>query len=356
MPYEPTDVFVDEDGFEEAGDDLGSPAFALPDTLLSVVEGRPARRVSCEQEVGGDGHYVASQLYDAGLTSEPGMRGYHSGSTEWCYVEDDGSVDGEVIYSRLHLAEVPVARRLDQALDVVHACIAEKHARLDSRCGFHVHVGLDHDARSGACCYSMGAVQSLYHLWNHVEDTVYRLGSANWRHHRDETTGNDYAAPSRKGLTGAVAVGNNLRGYRGALNFMNFLGSRGACHCGAFDFGAWQECTCELPKPTVEFRVFNGTANKRKVRAYSALALALVAYAETHECTAESHPVHAWAGTHALDGERSEETLRFILRELPLSDVEREDVRYCAERCSLADVVTGIRRRKGYREGIECAA
>ena len=136
---------------------------------------------------------------------------------------------------------------------------------------------------------------------------------------------------------------------RGALNLSNFLASRGYCSCGAFDFGTWSECTCPLEKATVEFRVFNATANKRKIRAYTALCLALVAYAENHTCTAESHPVAAWRGTAQLDSETAYNRLHFILRELPLTEEEREDIRYCAERSSLKDVVTRVRRRKGYR-------
>ncbi len=337
-----------DDSPEIVNDDLPSVSSVAKSAMyVPAIEGRPLRLVSLEQEIGGDGSYAIAALYNAGLTSEPRLWEYGSDRAEFCHVERDGSVDGEIIYSKLRLDHPATLRKLDDAIDVVGGTIADGECRLDSRCGFHVHVGIGRDG--DIPCYSMAAVQSLYHLWNYLEDTIYRLASANWDRHRTES-GNNYAPPTVKGATGAVQIGRNLQRDRYALNLGNFLGARGYCGCGAFDFGEWSACTCNLPKPTVEFRVFNATANKRKIRAYAALCLALVGYAETHEVTADSHPVFPWAGTGTMQiGTEDQVTrLRFILRELPLTDDEREDIRYCAEKSSLKEVVSGIRRRKGY--------
>ena len=330
---------------ETSSDDLSSqkpPELAL---LVPALPDRPARLVSLEQEIMGSGQDCARNLYDAGITSSPELWPYHSGREEFCYVEEDGSVDGEVIYSRLRLDHPMIARRLESALLVMQETIQDGDASLSSSCGFHVHVGLGYS--DGIPCYSMQAVESLYHLWNHLEDTIFRLGSANWSKHRTEISDSNYSPATHKGLTGTTRIGRTLQSGRSALNLSHFLSARGSCHCGAFDFGSWSECTCDLSKPTVEFRVFNATANKRKIRAYVALCLALVAYAESNTVTEESHPCNEWQGTDNVNTD-SEELLRFILRTLPLTENEREDIRYCAERSSLKKVVNNIRRAKGY--------
>ena len=303
-PYEdPLDSapLDDEACMEQISDDIESEARPKLALQIPALPDRPARLVSMEQEIGGDGQAAVDALHSEGLTSEQYMRGYHSGGSgqDFCYVEEDGSVDGEIIYSRLRLDSPRVARRLEDALSVVQNLISEDEIGLDSRCGFHIHVGLSYS--EGVPCYSMESVVSLYHLWNYVEDVVFRLASANWRHHRTERADCNYAPPTPKNLAGVRSVGRGMQRERGALNLSNFLAARGYCSCGAFDFGTWSECTCPLEKATVEFRVFNATANKRKIRAYTALCLALVAYAERNTCTAETHPVAAWRGTSMLD-------------------------------------------------------
>ena len=341
--YDP-DGYDPDESIEQTDDEVVAPSAIDMPLLIPALPDRPSRLVSMEQEIGGSGESATKALYDAGLTSEPHMASYHSGRSEWCYVEEDGSVDGEIIYSRMRLDRPVQARRLDEAVTAVQHCMGTGDVRLDTRCGFHIHVGLGYDETAGTACYSMKSVESLYHLWNYLEDTIFRLASANWKHHRTEVADCNYAAMTAKGLSGARDVGRTLQHERNALNLGNFLQSRGYCRCGAFDFGEWSECTCELEKPTVEFRVFNATANKRKIRAYAALCLALVAYAEEHEVTAETHTPFDWSeSTQSVDIEASEERLRFILRELSLTEAEREDIRYCAERSSLKDVVASIR-------------
>jgi len=351
----PEDVTDPSADFEQIGDDIESEARPKLALQIPALDDRPARLVSMEQEIGGDANTAVEALHSEGLTSEGYMRGYHSGGTssDFCYVEEDGSVDGEIIYSRMRLDNPRTARKLEDALGVVQTLISEDQIGLDSRCGFHIHVGLSYS--EGVPCYSMENVVSLYHLWNYVEDTVFRLASANWRHHRTEGQGCNYSPPTPKRLAGAVSVGRGMSRERGALNLSNFLAARGYCSCGAFDFGDWSACTCNLEKATVEFRVFNATANKRKIRAYTALCLALVAYAERNTCTAETHPVDAWRGTAALNADEAYKRLHFILRELPLTEEEREDIRYCAERSTLKSVVQRIRRRKGYRASLATA-
>lgn len=326
-------------GTESSSDDVTARAeddAPPPGTLLEPIGTRAPRLVSFEQEIGGDGHALAAALFEEGHSQYDRMRGYHSSDGRgWLHVEDDSSVDGEVIYSRLRLNRRGVARQVEQALGVVQDHIAEGTVSLDQRCGFHVHVGLGFDVLPSSGnpirAYSMDQVRSLYHLWNYCEDTVFRLASANWKRHRSDH-GNNYAPETDKSLSDSNRrnMGDTLANYRGALNLSPYLNARHNCGCGATFWSAWDECDCALGKPTVEFRVFNGTANTRKVRAYTALSLALVGYAAERPIVEGELAIHPWRGSTQIDEDASGEVLGFILNDLPLTDAERADVTYCA--------------------------
>jgi len=67
------------------------------------------------------------------------------------------------------------------------------------------------------------------------------------------------------------------------------------------------------------------------------LSLAMVEYAIRHKMTAADFPINAW--TYNEDPEDYQgDPWAFIMQELALTDRERENVRYCMERCSLAKV------------------
>lgn len=131
-----------------------------------------------------------------------------------------------------------------------------------------------------------------------------------------------------------------MQGARGALNLSNFLSARSYCHCGAFDFADWENCVCNLPKSTVEFRVFNATANLRKVHAYTALSLALVEEAKRKRYTTDKHPAFAFTrGEVVTNKDQTKRALTLIFETLPLTRTEKNDLRYCAENSSLAEYV-----------------
>jgi hypothetical protein len=315
---------------EETDDDIGSPV--LPALYVADLPDRPSRTVSVEQEVGRGGNWIAAELRARGLTTYGTMLGYHSGSSDRIYVEEDGSVAGEVIYSRFNLSDIADARLMEDALSVVQRGMGEDAVKLDMRCGLHVHV----DARR----LTMTNLTSLYHLWNYLEDTLYRLASANWRCHRTEIAETNYAPKTRKGASSVREVGRLLHGTRGGLNVGNYLSAvRDYCTCGAGQFGVWNECECRLQKPTIEFRLWNASANVRKIRAYVALSSAIVAYAASHDVAPDVFPPLEWTeDTGTMDVDENGMRLGFILSKLPLTEAEREDVRYCASRCSLASV------------------
>lgn len=339
---------AEDDGSYEAqettDDEVRIPSSPL---ALAVLPNRPARLLSFEQEVGRGGNYIAEQLHLGGFASDRYVHGYHhrhEARGDMVWVEEDGSVAAEVIWSKLDLTDANVARRFEDGLEVIRNGIRGGEVKLDMRCGLHIHVGLGYDALLGTPAYGSRSVESLYHLWNHLEDTMYRLASANWRCHRTEVAESNYAPPTRKGLVGVTQVGDAFQTGRGALNLSNYLSARGECNCGAFRFAAWEECVCELRMPTVEFRVFNASANKRKLRAYGALCLAMVAYAEQHKVQPNTHPVLGWErATELLNVEESKQRLAFILDELPMTREERLDVVYCAEKSSLREVVDAMR-------------
>lgn len=306
-----------------------------PRLMLPALPDRDPRLVSVEQEIGKGREYIASAFFSGGFSLNDRARGYHSGDDGgFCRVEDDASVNAEIIYGKLRLNDPTVAQKFEDALCVVRDAITEGEVKLDMRCGLHVHV----DAKG----LGMREITNLYNLWNHVEDTVYRIGSANWRCHRTAVASTDYAPPTMKGLEGHTAIGSHFANERGALNLSNYLSSRSRCHCGAFAFAAWEDCTCDLPKATVEFRVFNATANLRKIHAYTALSVGMVEAARRLRITPDDFPAHGFNRRDAEEISNPEATKRALEvlfgGMIPLTDSEREDLTYCARNSSVAEV------------------
>lgn len=327
----------DEDTYdpygEESSDDPGANTSRLHVKSLAK---RPVRMTSVEIEVGMGGNYLAESFYNADLSTYDHMGGYHDMDDDtFIRVEEDSSVAAEVIFSRM-LLDGPDASKFEEGIGIIRQAINDGKCKLDMRCGLHVHVNLS--AGNGALCYGMDDVASLYHLWNYVEDTVFRLGAANWKGHRSEF-GNDYSPKTVKGYATLVEIGRNMGTRRGALNLSNYLRARHSCSCGAFDFGDWRECTCNLGRSTVEFRVFNTSANSRKIRAYVALCQALVAAAADKRFDPDTYPAFEWTDGGDVDVSASKERLEFILNELPLTNDERQDILYCAEKSSLSAVL-----------------
>jgi len=127
-----------------------------------------------------------------------------------------------------------------------------------------------------------------------------------------------------------------------ALSFQNYFNSMlGDCMCGARAGGFWDECTCNLTKCTFEFRLFNTTANPRKLLAYLALCQALVAKAismpeiKAPAATFPGLPFVRKTLKNMTDDERTYLTeawkprLEFIMNELPLTEEEKNAITYC---------------------------
>lgn len=293
----------------------------MPELLhFPALPNRPIRPVSFEQETTGDTYTVADAL---GVP----RRDYHGGArgrADRVYVEADGSCGAEVIYSMLPLGTENGAAR---ARDYWQA-VRDTGARVNYHCGFHVHV----DPRP--CDFS--SLASLYHLWNGVEDVLYRLGGAGYaRGHR----GTHYCDTIPKGYVLDKDVGAIMQRGRGGLNLANVTRAMFECRCGAMRFGVFSECTCDLSMPTVEFRVWNGTRNLRKGHAYIALSLGMVAEAQRIRYDRKRCGILEWQGegNHPAAG-REMKALERVLN-LPMSPFDREQVLYTVRRSSIPAVI-----------------
>lgn len=356
---------ADDDGYREPDDDdddddrerdpssVPTPARATTGAaFLPVLPGRPVRPMSFEQELSRGSHRAAAALYQAGFSPWTDVHGYGSSESAsrehrtrgtFVHVETDSSCDGEVIYSRLDLNDDNAAREFEAAFGIVRDLHAERSVSLNALCGFHIHVGIQG--------FGMRAIENLYHVHNHLEDVLYRIGSTNWRAHRSDMSGNHYAPTVQKNLRGKTSIGHWLQRSRSGLNLSNYLASRASCTCGAFTFADWERCTCDLPKATVEFRWPNATTNLRKVHAFAALLQAVVAVAaNADDGEYERLPALDFTGSRTAPSIVEWETrFQWMGANLSLTRNEWESVAYCVERTTfnghgayLASLVRGF--------------
>jgi hypothetical protein len=308
---------------EETTDDPSAQDSPL---RIPALPDRPTRCMSMEIEVGRGGNVLAEAFYHAGLSDSSHMRGYHSGDHDsFVCVEEDASVAAEIIFSKMYLSRPGHSANFERGLGILKQAIANGQSKLDMRCGLHIHVSLERDRTAKAKGFTRENCISLYHLWNYLEDTIFRLGSANWKGHRSEF-GNEYSpvVPKRE-----ISRPHDLQFGRCALNLSNYLSVLARRDNSDPYYGG-------EAIPTVEFRVFNTSANTRKIRAYAALCQALVAYAGDHKITSTEFPVFSWTCHGEPDMRASQERIEFILTKLPLTNSEQEDLRYCMRKSSLA--------------------
>jgi len=344
-PPEPAES--NEPEAKEVTDD--DPDVPMNSLLFRSLPNRPMRMVSFEQEIGLGGNYIAEMLSDIpGFNTPDHMVGYHhsreygrGNRKPFVTVEEDASVAAELVWSCMDLDTPAHAEQLQTGLEVIRTAIREKRVRLDMRCGGHIHVDVPD--------YTPPNAASLYYLGCYLEDTVYRLASANWKCHRTEIARENYAPPVRKGAqrTGDALMFAGMD--RSWMNFQHLFNARGprSCGCGSAQYGLWDECTCPVQQCTVEFRVFNTTANPIKLRAYIALCVGMIQYARDNLVTLAKFPEFAWQGsTTELNIGKSIERLDFIMTQLPMEDADRKALMYCVKRSSLAPTLEAIERKE----------
>ena len=219
----------------------------------NVLDGPESNTFGVELEfAGGDRVAIGRALYQAGLTQYPDQQGYHSGaravSLKWRY-ERDGSVDGEIISPILR--DTPEAwAQIQQVCEIARA----NGARVDQRCGAHVHIG------KAPLDENRNRKDRLHRLVGGNEDVMYRVAAAGESEGRFR--GYRYAQP----------IGGRIRESRSPNDAAaeRRIGTRD----GGYPAMAMRE-------NTVEFRYFNGTLTPEQIQANVVLAYQAVATAAT---------------------------------------------------------------------------
>lgn len=342
-------LFAGADGttgesFDETAD-MTNKAMQIP-----TIPGREDVR-QCGVEIegangSGDGNSLAAAFYDAGLSTFDRMAGYHHGEGGgFVHVERDSSVDWEVVIGPLNPANQSHVRNLNSAVRIIRERVKSNEVGLDLRAGCHIHVE--------AARTSLDSAFNLNALFAYLEDVIFRLAAARWPVHR-AIMDTHYTAPIPKDLRKLQFArehhsSEDARYY--ALSFSNYFNRvLSNCHCGATRYDSWEECTCDLGKCTFEFRVFNTTANPRKLHAYMALCQALVAKALSLgvlENASEQFPTLEFRPRRFKDMPEVEQEdiaglwrdrLAWMFNELPLTDPEKESLAYCVRHSELDSV------------------
>jgi hypothetical protein len=332
--------------YDEAVDEL------TPDALrIENLPERPTRVLSIEMECTLGGDQLAARLYNERLTPYDAVMRYHHAVPRdvFCHVERDSSLGrngGELIFHRMRMDDPEELDKLHKAISVVRKMIKEGELGMDTRCGLHMHV----DAHQ---C-GVGHVRNLVLIFNYLEDVLYRMGGASYPvGHR----GMQYAAKLQKqGMKdkqefGAYFFGANGHGH--VLHVGNYWQTmRDRCVCGAANVGMHEKCGCNLGKCTFEFRVWNGSANFRKIRAYAAICQSLVAFARNMPDLDEAmfKPLEFKDNRPIMDANKQAivERLVWMFKKLAFTDAEREDIMYVIENSTLeslgADNLAVVRR------------
>lgn len=227
-----------------------------------------SRAVSCEWEAAAGVREAEAALLYLGSDGHPFE---HHG---------DCTCDGELVFSRIQLWDAENARRYGNSLAVLAGLRDAGISRMSLAAGHHVHVSSrDTDGRG----LSPNAIVSLYSVFAHLEDFLYRIAAAGWTRHRCESD-SGYSAPMIKLQHGQrrtpLAVGRTISHdrYQG-LNVQPFMSAIQQCRCGAYRFGEWDSCECPDHGHTIEWRLWNGAVSARKIRAYCAISSVLTSYA-----------------------------------------------------------------------------
>jgi hypothetical protein len=207
----------------------------------------------------------------------------------------------------------------------------------EKNCGGHIHI----DAHN----FSSDNVWRLVTVYNYLEDVIFRLAGAGHKYgHRTLVPGHDranggrgYSHPTAKGPWGvrssayrALSAQDRMTG----LNFQPYLRAIRYCECGA---GAenLRSCKCNLPKCTIEWRVWNSTGNPRILHAWIAFMQALHAWADTpREMTDEEERKfppfgwvkQPWGSTSEEHRKTALDRVKWIFSNLVFTDAERDSL------------------------------
>lgn len=326
----------DEYDYDEDDDYDSSPSHARAREAVDVIAARPAsqlpdmrvpnvtRYVSCEWE-GSSGVSTASVA--CGMLSDGVESEYHG----------DGTCDGEVVFGYLALWQDDIARRYARSVSVIEQLRTDGVVRVGFNAGHHIHVAA-RDATTGVGL-SPNNLVSLYSVFAHCEDLLYRFASAGWSQHRSEQDGS-YSSPMLKlgdrigGTPQRTAknIGNTIGNerYQG-LNVTPYVDSISRCRCGAYRFGEWQSCECSDDRMTIEWRLWNAAISPRKIRAYIAISAVLTDYAskvDPRDVTKlDEHP---FSGTGRVDEDELLVQLDYLASRPGFTARDRKDIYWLA--------------------------
>lgn len=318
---------------------------------------RPYRSVSIELELNGDKEQLGGVLYRCGMIHRPVVESYHAypdiESPFVGFLKHDGTVSGgELILSLLRLDTEEHAGAFLDVLKVLNSLKAIKKVSCDAVCSNHIHI----DAHN----FPHGDAWRLLTVYNYLEDVIYRIaaGDAPYGHRSltreaarvAEQYGHPegYMAPTLKGPFGTKsAFGRSLTKMNRTtgLNFQPWLKARANCTCGAYLAEESRNCTCNLGKATVEWRVFNSTLNPRILHAWIALVEAMMAFAtddsDPDAVWEKQYPPFPWVKmafdkTGVAHRITTKERLEWIFRNLMFTIEERDSLVYTLKQTDLA--------------------
>lgn len=279
-----------------------------------------SRSVSCEWEAVAGVQTTAEALRSL---SEPGAYFEHHG---------DSTCDGELVFSRLRLDDRDTATRYGRSLATIARLHSTGDAVVGMRAGHHIHIAArDADGRG----MSANSLVSLYSVFAHCEDILYRLAAAGWSKHRDESSAGNWAKPIPK--LGSLAktprnVGNAIGGdkYQG-LNVSNYIHNLRNCRCGAFTYGDWSQCECPDDRATIEWRLWNACVSGRKVRTYIAISHVLTDYAATIDPRECAHLTeNPFTSTGIVSEDSLSRQLDYLLARPGFTGRDRDDIMWLA--------------------------
>ena len=318
----------------------GGDALPLGDVVahqitVPVIEGRPARLCSLEQEVISGGRHIAALLYEEQVADDNHVYQYHwSGSRPGLiHCEADGSLPsdgGEIIYDRFNLSDPRDSEKLSRIVTKVRQ-LRDEHGvvRTGFAAGIHVHISAK-DVNGK--CLSTRDMTALYELWCHAEDMLYSLSASGWNRHRqpsDSPGGYCKAVPKFDGNVTPAKVWRAMRADRYyGLNFQRLFNAASNCSCGAGGMGDWDGCDCgAMERATVEWRVFNASTLPRTIHAWLLMAHAITAYSASHEVGTLGRNEY---GSQTKAEKR--EVLDWLLERLPLTEGEKAVILDAADR------------------------
>jgi hypothetical protein len=312
--------------------------------VIPSLPERPIRTITVEVEYDArEAAWVARYLFQQGITTSPTIANYsHQGgkaATQPCVLKSDGSVSGgELVMFMFNMDDDKHAKIF---LDVL---VHLKKLQQAGKISFSVNAGghIHHDAHN----MSVADGFALVTVFNYLEDTLHRIGGAGdsdtHRKHRALYGNNHGSAAVLKGPFGSKrGFGSKMRSFaRAALNIQHFVNAMANCTCGAREFEAWAECTCTLPKNTIEWRLFNPAITPRTLHAWIALIQSCVAYSTAIEVNEADFPAFDFKRSFFKDldpsmHDKTRERLRWIFTHLPLNADEKDSLLWVIKRSEL---------------------